>query len=94
MSIVFAKHPGDSKEYIFECRFRVEEGDCLIVDTKRGKQLAVATSKNGECSEYIVKHLGAYFPLREVLMVVTEEYAQLAKLAIEKNLIKKEGLPF
>lgn len=74
---VFAKHIGNPKEYIFSVpdRLIVFEGDALFVDTKRGKQFAIATTDIFESPniDEIAKRYGAYLPLRSVLAVCPKE---------------------
>ena len=76
-TIVFAKHDGCEKEFIFEVPegMTVKNGDILLVDTIKGKQLATATDdmSTGEYSDKILMELGAYLPLKMVLSACCKE---------------------
>ena len=70
MTIIFAKHDGCDKEFIFEVPAGMYpvENDVLWVDTAYGETVAVATSDTifGHRVEQIVERFGAYLPLKKV----------------------------
>ena len=70
MTIIFAKHDGCNKEFIFEVPAGMYpvENDILWVDTAYGETVAVATSDTifGHRVEQIVERFGAYLPLKKV----------------------------
>ena len=70
MNIIFAKHDGCDKEFIFEVPSGMYpvRNDVLWVDTAYGETVAVATSDAifGQKVEQIVERLGAYLPLKKV----------------------------
>ena len=70
MNIIFAKHDGYDKEYIFEVPYGMhpERNDILWVETSKGDTVAVATSDviSGYKMEQIVEKFGAYLPLKVV----------------------------
>lgn len=70
MTIIFAKHDGCDKEFIFEVPADMYpvRNDVLWVDTSMGETVAVATSDTiwGQKVEQIVERLGAYLPLKKV----------------------------
>lgn len=71
MNIIFAKHDGCDKEYIFEVPEGMHpvKGDMLWVNTSKGETVANATSDmiSGHGVEQIADKFGAYFPLKKVL---------------------------
>lgn len=89
---VFAKHDGSDKEYIFAVpehlqHQMIRKGDILLVDTKRGLQVATATSDFFESSdaENIAVKFGAYLPLKEVRQVCGKEIQEY----LEKKLMEE-----
>lgn len=77
-NLVFAKHGGDSKRYLFVLPLDSElsEGAAVYVDTMRGTQRATTT-----CDSFIVPatvartialNFGAYLPLKRVVAEVKE----------------------
>lgn len=70
MTIIFAKHDGCDKEFIFEVPAGMYpvRNDILWVDTSMGETVAVATSDTiwGQKVEQIVERFGAYLPLKKV----------------------------
>ena len=70
MTIIFAKHDGCDKEFIFEVPAGMYpvRNDILWVDTSMGETVAVATSDTiwGQKVEQVVERFGAYLPLKKV----------------------------
>ena len=70
MTIIFAKHDGCNKEFIFEVPAGMYpvRNDILWVDTAYGETVAVATSDTifGHRVEQIAERFGAYLPLKRV----------------------------
>lgn len=70
MTIIFAKHDGCNKEFLFEVPAGMHpvKNDVLWVDTAYGETVAVATSDTifVHEAEQIVERLGAYLPLKKV----------------------------
>ena len=77
MNIIFAKHDGCNKEFIFEVPngMNPKKNDILWVDTIRGETVAVATSDviSGCQMEQLVEKLGAYLPLKRVRTYANKE---------------------
>lgn len=103
-TIVFARHDGCEKEFLFEVHqgMVVKSGDVLLVDTIKGKQIAIATGdmSKGEYSEEILIKLGAYLPLKRVLAVAGRDIQEYIKTVVIRDIIvslevQKQGdLPF
>jgi hypothetical protein len=103
-TIVFARHEGDKKEYLFEVPegMKVKHDDILLVDTIKGKQIARATGdmSTGDYTDDILLRLGAYLPLKRVLAVAGEEIQEYIKTVVIRDIIvnlkaQKQGdLPF
>lgn len=108
-SIIFAKHDGCDKEFIFE----VPEGmkpcknDVLWVETSFGETVAVATSDwiKGLHVEEIVERFGGYLPLKKViayankglqLYIENRAYREVGALCQDRqvNVHEIENLPF
>lgn len=72
--MVFAKHDGCEKEYLFAVPhwLSVKEGDILLVNTRRGESVATATSDMFTVSKAneVAVRFGAHIPLKEVKQVV------------------------
>lgn len=70
MKIIFAKHDGCNKEFIFEVPININptKNDILWVETSKGETVAVATSNAILCDdvEHLAEKLGAYLPLKKV----------------------------
>ena len=97
MSIVFAQHLGDSKDYVFEVPDRVEvkAGDYLLVETMRG--LRWVTAVTGEIwgdAERLALRLGAYLPIRPVVAVIPGEYKEMAAKAMVADRCVERGMPY
>lgn len=77
--LVFAKHPGQEKPFLFcvEPLTDIPSGTELMVDTIRGKELAVSVGKSfivdERAMESIVTAVGAYLPLKQVIGTVNYE---------------------
>ena len=89
MNIIFAKHDGNDKEFVFEVPdgMLIFKNDILWVETSRGETVAVATSDmiTGVGLEQVAAKFGAYFPLKKV-----KTYAnQGLKEYIEQKCIKE-----
>lgn len=83
---VFAKHENSSKEYLFAVPndlYNINKGDILLVDTKKGEEIAIATSTiiEGENLDEIALKFGAYLPLKKVKAVLN----QRLKEYVERN---------
>lgn len=104
ITIVFAEHDGDKKEYLFEVPegMAVKNGDILLVDTIKGKQIARATGdmSTGDYTDDILLRFGAYLPLKRVLAVAGREIQEYIKTVVIRDIIvslevQKQGdLPF
>ena len=109
MTIIFAKHDGCDKEFIFEVPAGMYpvENDILWVDTAYGETVAVATSDTifGQKVEQIVKRLGAYLPLKKVkayanqglqTYIANRTYKDIGNVcqARQKSIYDIEDLPF
>jgi hypothetical protein len=59
MNIVFGKHIGSDKEFVWDANGleKIEVDDIMIVNTKRGIAFARATSEIEECSNKIIPHI-------------------------------------
>lgn len=70
MTIIFAKHDGCDKEFIFEVPAGMYpvKNDVLWVDTSYGETVAVATSDAIFVNEVaqLAERFGAYLPLKKV----------------------------
>ena len=70
MTIIFAKHDGCDKEFLFEVPAGMSpvKNDVLWVDTAYGETVAVATSDTIFVHEIdqLAERLGAYLPLKKV----------------------------
>ena len=70
MTIIFAKHDGCDKEFIFEVPAGMYpvRNDILWVDTARGETVAIATSDTmwGVKLEQLIEKVGGYLPLKRV----------------------------
>ena len=103
---VFAKHENSSKEYLFAVPndlYNIKKGDVLLVDTKNGEEIAIATSTiiEGENLDEIALKFGAYLPLKEVKAVLNQrlrEYVERKEresiLLKIKDFFKESDLPF
>lgn len=83
---VFAKHENSSKEYLFAVPndlYNINKGDVLLVNTKKGEEIAIATSTiiEGENLDEIALKFGAYLPLKKVKAVLN----QRLKEYVERN---------
>lgn len=71
--LVFAKHDGCKKEFIFAVPYYLEvrKGDILLVNTSKGVTIATATSEmfEGQDIDELAVKFGAYLPLKEVKQV-------------------------
>ena len=103
-TIVFAKHDGCEKEFLFEVPdgMEVKYDDILLVDTIKGKQIARATGdmSTRDYPDDILLRLGAYLPLKRVLAVAGREIQEYIKTVVIRDIIvnlevQKQGdLPF
>jgi hypothetical protein len=75
--LVFAKHDGCNKEFLFAVPFDMEvrKGDVLLVDTMHGLTVATATSEmfEGMDIDEVAQKFGAYLPLKEVKQVAGKQ---------------------
>lgn len=103
-TIVFAKHDGCEKEFLFEVSqgMVIKSGDILLVETMYGKRIARATGdmSTGEYTDKILTNLGAYLPLKRVLASAGREMQEYIKTIVIRDIIvslevQKQGdLPF
>lgn len=96
--LVFAKHDGCNKEFLFAVPFDMEvrKGDVLLVDTMHGRTVATATSEmfEGKNIDEVATKFGAYLPLKEVKQVAgrqIQEYLRRKTIGNICNVIQ-EGL--
>ena len=109
MTIIFAKHDGCDKEFIFEVPAGMYpvKNDVLWVDTAYGETVAVATSDTifGHKMEQVVERCGAYLPLKKVKAYANRELQTYIENRIYRgvgafcqdrqvNVHDIEGLPF
>lgn len=96
MRIIFVKHLNSEKEFLFEvpCCLNAKYGDVLAVNTYRGLAIAIASSNIETVSETVAVRLGARMPLKTVLFRIGKEEANIVAMAIEKNLLNQEDIPF
>ena len=71
--LVFAKHDGCSKEFLFAVPYYLEvrKGDVILVNTAKGLTVATATTEmfEGRNIDEVALRYGAYLPLKEVKQV-------------------------
>ena len=71
MNIIFAKHDGCSKEFMFKVPdgLKPAKNNILWVETMHGETVAVATSDviSVGSIEQVAEKFGAYLPLKEVI---------------------------
>ncbi len=86
MNLIFCKHDGDPKSYLFELPMAYEVGASdigrtVIVDTIRGEVEAKIVSRNiivpASAARDIALNTGAYLPLKKVVGVVQTRIARL-----------------
>jgi len=109
MTIIFAKHDGCDKEFIFEVPAGMYpvENDVLWVDTSYGETIAIATSDTifGHRVEQIVERFGAYLPLKKVkayankgiqAYIENRTYSEVGEFCHNRqvNVNELEDLPF
>lgn len=109
MTIIFAKHDGCDKEFIFEVPSGMypEINDVLWVDTARGETVAVATSDTIflNNANQVIERLGAYLPLKKVktyankgiqTYVENHTYNEIREFCRDRqvNIHEIENLPF
>lgn len=89
-NIIFAKHPGCNKTYIFMLPSLdniVKKGEKIKVDTRDGEQLAVACSESiifpNEIAKSITQAIDGYWPLAMAKSIITTE---TKTVQIEKQL--------
>lgn len=92
--LIFAKHPGCDKEYLFKVPDELSiprKGDVLLVRTIRGYQIAVASSEFFESPniEEVAMHFpGAYLPLKSVVQVAGPELVNYIKKQVYQEVIE------
>ena len=109
MTIIFAKHDGCDREFIFEVPAGMYpvRNDILWVDTSMGETVAVATSDTiwGQKVEQIVERFGAYLPLKKVkayankglqAYIENRTYSEVGAFCQDRqvNVHELEDLPF
>jgi len=98
MRIIFARHDGDVREYVFEIGKDqdISKGDLLLVDTKYGRKIAIATTGviEGSGAKEVAMKQGAYFPLRKVITYANWEMVHNIREAARTELISKITRPF
>jgi hypothetical protein len=77
MKIVFCKHLGNQKEYVFKVdesqMFYIESGTMMIAETVKGNSFVIATSDIEECSAFVAKKLSNGWELKNILIVIPKE---------------------
>jgi hypothetical protein len=79
INLVFVKHDGQNKEYLFQAPLNVElkAGDRVFCDTMRGSAQAVVTEENlivpEAIANRIAKRCGAYLPLKKIFGMAVEK---------------------
>lgn len=92
--LIFAKHPGCDKEYLFKVPDELHtphKGDVLLVRTIRGFQIAVASSEFFESpnADEVATHFpGAYLPLKTVVQVAGPELVAYIKKEVYREVIE------
>ena len=109
MNIIFAKHDGCDKEFIFEVPAGMYpvRNDVLWVETAYGETVAVASSDTifGHGIEEIITRFGAYLPLKKVKAYANRElqtyienraYREVGAFCQDRqsNIHETEDLPF
>lgn len=91
MNIIFGKHDGCNKDFIWEVpdnmTLHISKGDLLLVDTHRGADIATATTNviSGVGATDVAEMNGAYFPLKGVISFVNQKMADVIVANITKN---------
>ena len=109
MTIIFAKHDGCNKDFIFEVPADMYpvKNDVLWVDTAYGETVAVATSDAIFVNKVdeLAEKFGAYLPLKKVKAYANRElqiyienriYREISAFCIDRqsNVHEVEELPF
>lgn len=93
--LIFAKHEESDKTYLFcvEPMADIEDEQKIMVDTCRGDQIAYAVGNSfvvdERGAESIIKAVGAYWPLKNVIGLIKPEVIRK-----EKFESLDPGLPF
>lgn len=96
--LVFAKHPGNRKNYLFRLDYpvRLKAGQRISVETSRGVTEAEAVGESflvEDCGVVsIAENCGAYFPLKRVLGTIEEVKSD--KLTMFPLMDEQNELPF
>ena len=90
--LVFAKHDGCSKEFLFAVPYYLEvrKGDILLVNTKQGLTVATATTEmfEGRNIDEVAQRFGAYLPLKEVKQVCGQALQTYIENKVRNEIVK------
>ena len=73
INLVFVRHPGSSKEYLFSAPPTMEfkAGDTVYCETRKGTTLGVITDENfvtrSSTARFIARHFKATYPLKSII---------------------------
>lgn len=91
--LIFAKHKGCSKEFLFAVPYYLEvrKGDILEVDTKKGRAIAIATTEmfEGMNIDEVATKFGASLPLREVKQVAGKSLQNYIARKTRSEIVEK-----
>lgn len=91
---VFVKHEGSDRTFLFNVSDpkKIKSGTIVVCNTKYGEVYGTCIGDSFMVSENaldsIVEGVGAYFPLKDVVGIVTEKYT------IQKQVNRFDELPF
>ena len=102
IKVIMASHPNCKKLFMFEVPngMEVHRGNVLLVNTMRGKEIAICSSEPIDIDTYDVHIFGAYLPLKKVIQCAGEQIQDYINSRC-KDKIKSDienylddGLPF
>lgn len=97
INVIKAKHEGCNKEFFFSVtddqKKKIQKGDILLVDTKRGIKFATALCDPFTLEDEAINLLlaaGAYFPLKPVIEYCGNEMRSYIICQYLKSALKQE----
>lgn len=102
IKVVIAVHPNSSRKFTFEVPdgMEVHKGNILLVETMKGKSIAICSSEEICIDVNDVEKLGAYLPLKKILQCAGEQIQDYIFGKCKSNIKKyienylDDGLPF
>ncbi len=102
IKVVMAVHPNSSRKFTFEVPdgMEVHKGNILLVETMKGKSIAICSSEEICIDVNDVEKLGAYLPLKKVIQCAGEQIQDYinsrCKYKIKSDIENylDDGLPF